>query len=107
MTSRMCQRPDSGWSHSKDKTDFVRRTSPKIIKAERMINPRATQDVLGFKQAYKNLFLIPRSKIRKGAPMATRMGPHKMAAFAGSKGRPQINTALEGLMNQWMMEPMM
>ena len=24
--------------------------------------------------------------------MATRIGPHKMAAFAGSKGRPQINT---------------
>lgn len=103
----MCQRADSGWSHSKGKTDFAKRTSPKTIKMERIRNPRATHDVLGFRQAYKNLFLMPRSKIRKGAPMATRIGPHKMAAFAGSKGRPQINTTLEGLTNQWMMAPIM
>ena len=106
MTSRMIQRRDSGWSHPKGKTDFAMRVSPMTIKIERIINPLATQDVLGFKQAYKNLLLMPRSKIRNGAPMATRIGPHNKAAFARSKGKPQRYTLLEGLTNQLMRVPM-
>src|SRR4030065_2413337 len=90
MTSAIVQKVDSTWTHSKGKTDFARRISPNTMKMERIRNPRATQDVLGFRQAYKNLLLMPRSRIRKGAPMATRMGPHKIAAFAKSKGNPQI-----------------
>jgi hypothetical protein len=48
---------------------------------ERIINPRATQEVLGFRQAYMNLHLIPRSKIRKGVPMATITGPQRIGTL--------------------------
>src|SRR4030042_3658270 len=80
-TSRILQRGDSAWSHSKGRTDLARRTRPKTMKMERIINPRATQEVLGFRQAYMNLHLIPRSKIRKGAPTETMIGPHKIGTF--------------------------
>src|SRR4030042_5247723 len=81
MISTMRQGTDSTWSHSKGRTDLARRARPKIMKMERMINPRATQEVLGFRQAYMNLHLIPRSKMRKGAPMQTMIGPHKIGTF--------------------------
>jgi len=98
MTSGMYQRADSAWSHSKGKTDFVRRSSPKTIKMERMRNPRATQDVLGFRQAYMNLRLIPKSKIRKGAPMETMIGPQKIGTLVRSRRYPKM--VMEGI-NGW------
>ena len=73
-----------------------------------MRNPRATQDVLGFRQAYRNLLLMPRSRIRNGALMATRIGPQRIAAFAGSKGTLNIGIWInfEGSMDQSMTVPM-
>src|SRR3989304_9943867 len=81
MISTMRQGKDSAWSHSKGRTDLARRARPKIMKMERMINPRATQEVLGFRQAYMNLHLIPKSKIRQGALIATMIGPQKIGTF--------------------------
>ena len=81
MISGMRQRTDSAWSHSKGRTDLARRTRPKIMKMERIINPQATQEVLGFRQAYMNLHLIPKSKMRKGAPMATMIGPQRIGTL--------------------------
>jgi hypothetical protein len=56
-----------------------------------MKNPRATQDVLGFRQAYINLRLIPKSKIRKGAPMETMIGPQKIGTFVRSRRYPKMS----------------
>ena len=81
MASGIRHSVESAWSHSKGRMDLARRTRPKTMKMERMINPRATQEVLGFRQAYINLHLIPRSKIRKGAPMATMIGPQKIGTL--------------------------
>ena len=81
MISMIRQRRDSGWSHSKGRMDLAKRARPIIMKMERMINPRATQEVLGFRQAYMNLHLIPRSKMRKGAPMATMIGPQRIGTL--------------------------
>jgi hypothetical protein len=53
---------------------------------ERIINPRATQEVLGFRQAYMNLHLIPKSKTRQGALMATMIGPQKIGSFERVRG---------------------
>lgn len=59
------------------------------MKMERMTNPRATQEVLGFRQAYINLHLIPRSKIRKGVPMATITGPQRIGTAERFRVRPK------------------
>src|SRR4030067_2266990 len=91
MISTMRQGTDSTWSHSKGRTDLARRARPKIMKMERMINPRATHEVLGFRQAYMNLHLIPRSNIRKGAPIATMTGPHRISALERFKVWPKIS----------------
>lgn len=112
MISGIRQRTDPGWSHSKGRIDLARRTRPRTMKTERMINPRATQEVLGFKQAYMNLHLIPRSKTRKGAPMATMIGPHRIGRLERFRAKPKAST--EEWMNgefdftpsQWIRVPM-
>jgi hypothetical protein len=78
MNSGIRQKAESAWSHLKGRIDLARRTNPKMMKMERIINPRATQEVFGFRQAYINLHFIPRSKIRNGAPIATMIGPQKI-----------------------------
>ena len=70
-----------------------------------MRNPRATQEVLGFKHAYKNLFLIPKSRMRKGAPVATKMGPQRSAGFAMSRLNPKKVMGTVGLTNQLIIIP--
>jgi hypothetical protein len=97
ITSSKIQRDDLSVSHGKAKIDPARLASPRRINAERIRNPRATQDVLGLRHAVKNFSFLPRSRMRNGAPRATKMGPQRRAEFERSKGMLQNRIVFEGL----------
>src|SRR4030042_3385229 len=97
MISKINQRTLRAPNVSGDRTETARTTKPKTIKAERMMNPLATHDVLGLRHAVKNLCFLPRSRIKNGAPIATRMGPQRSAPRVRVKGTPKSTSDLDGV----------